>query len=159
MKNKPLKLVTGFLLGLNLTGLQAQESVTVSGGDISGSGGSVSYSVGQTVYQTHSGVTGSEVQGVQQPYEISTVTSIEKVKLINLSAKIYPNPTSDYLILLIEDIDISNLSYELTDMSGKLLQSKIIIDKETQINTMDFVPATYFLKVKEKSQGLKRLKS
>ncbi len=158
MKHKSLKLTTGLMLVLGLTNLQAQKSVSVSGGDTSGSGGSVSYSVGQTVYQMHSGATGSQAQGVQQPYEISTVTGIDKSKLINFSAKVYPNPTSDYLILRIEDFERPDLSYELTDMSGKPLQSKIITDKETQINTMDFVPATYFLKVKENSQEIKTFK-
>jgi len=49
MRHKRLKLSAVLLLGLGLTGLQAQESVNATGGNASGSGGSVSYSVGQVV--------------------------------------------------------------------------------------------------------------
>jgi hypothetical protein len=40
-----------------------------AGGEATGSGGSVSYSVGQVVYTTNTGINGSVAQGVQQPYE------------------------------------------------------------------------------------------
>ncbi len=73
MKYKNLKLSAILLLGLGLTGLQAQTSVNATGGNASGSGGSASYSVGQVVYTTHTGTNGSVAQGVQQPFEISVV--------------------------------------------------------------------------------------
>ncbi len=162
MKHKPLKLTTGLMLVLGLTNLQAQESVSVSGGDISGSGGSVSYSVGQTVYQTHSGATGSQAQGVQQPYEISTVTSIEKVKLINLSVKAYPNPTSDYLILSVAEAErsrsLKSMSYELYDVNGRVLQNKKLTDTETQIDMGNYAPSNYFVKVIQENKELKTFK-
>lgn len=76
MRHKRLKLSAVLLLGLGLTGLQAQTSVNATDGDVSGSGGSVSYSVGQVVYTTHTGTSGSVAEGVQQPYEISVVTGL-----------------------------------------------------------------------------------
>lgn len=85
MKYKRLKFCAVLLLGLGLAGLQAQTSVNVTGGNASGSGGSASYSVGQFVYQTHTGTSGSVSEGVQQPYEISVVTGLEEAKGINLS--------------------------------------------------------------------------
>jgi len=90
MRHKKLKLSSILLLGLGLTGLQAQESVNATGGDASGSGGSTSYSVGQVVYTTNTGANGTVEQGVQRPIEIS-------VKGINLTVLAYPNPTTDYL--------------------------------------------------------------
>ncbi|MEJ5266144.1 MAG: hypothetical protein WHT29_12590, partial [Bacteroidales bacterium] len=102
MRHKKLKLSAIILLGLGLTGLQAQESVNATGGNAFGSGGSVSYSVGQVVYTTNSGTNGSVAQGVQQPYEISVVTGLEEAKGINLSVSAYPNPTTDYLTLRID---------------------------------------------------------
>ena len=45
MRHKRLKLSAVLLLGLGLTGLQAQTSVNATGGNASGSGGSASYSV------------------------------------------------------------------------------------------------------------------
>ena len=63
-------------------------------------------------------------QGVQQPFEISIVTGIEEAKGINLSVSAYPNPTTDYLTLSIDEFEISNLSYQLYDMNGKLYKMK-----------------------------------
>jgi hypothetical protein len=155
MRNKRLILSTSLLLVLVLTGLQAQESVNATGGSASGSGGTVSYTVGQVTYQTQTGTGGSAAQGVQQPYEISAVTAIEEAKGINLSVTAYPNPTTDYLTLSIVEFDISNLSYQMYDMNGKLLQNQKITGNQTSIVMSNLVPATYFVKVK---QGIKEVK-
>jgi len=158
MRHKKLKLSAVLLLGLGLTGLQAQESVNATGGDALGSGGSASYSVGQVVYTTNTGTSGSVAQGVQQPYEISVVTAIEEAKGINLSVTAYPNPTTDYLTLLIDELEISNLSYQLYDMNGKLLQSQKITGNQTSIVMSNLVPATYFLKVTDNQKEVKTFK-
>ncbi len=158
MRHKRLKLSAVLLLGLGLTGLQAQESVNATGGNASGSGGSVSYSVGQVVYTTNTGTSGSVAQGVQQPYEISVVTAIEEAKGINLSVMAYPNPTTDYLTLSIDEFGISNLSYQLYDMNGKLLQNEQITGNQTSIVMSNLVPATYFVKVIQGNKEVKTFK-
>lgn len=61
------------LIGLGLTGLQAQEAIPASGID-----GSVNCMVGQVVYATNTGANGSFSQGVQQPYEISVISELNK---------------------------------------------------------------------------------
>jgi len=138
MRHKNLKLSVVLLLGLGITGLQAQESVNATGGDASGSGGSVSYSVGQVAYQTYTRTNGSVSEGVQQPYEISVVTGLEEAKGINFVVSAYPNPTTDYLTLSINDNvqtrhALSQLSFQLYDMNGKLLQSEKITGNQTSI--------------------------
>lgn len=158
MQHKRLKLSAILLLGLGLTGLQAQESVNATGGNASGSGGSVSYSIGQVAYQTHTGTNGSVVQGVQQPYEISVVTGIEDGKGINILVSAYPNPTTDYLTLSIDGIDISNLSYQLYNMNGKLILNEKITGNQTSIVMRTLVPATYFVKVIQRNKDVKVFK-
>ena len=158
MKHKRLKLSALLFLGLGLTGLQAQESVNATGGDALGSGGSASYSVGQVVYTTNTGTNGSVAQGVQQPFEISIVTGIEEAKGINLSVSAYPNPTTDYLTLSIGEFDISNLSYQLYDMNGKLLQNEKITGNQTSIAMGNLVPANYFVKVIQGNKEVKTFK-
>lgn len=157
MKHKRLKFSAVLLLGLGLTGLQAQESVNTTGGNVSGSGGSVSYSVGQVTYQTHTGINGSVAQGVQQPYEISVVTGIE-LTAISFMITAYPNPTTDYLTLSIHEFDSSNLSYQLFDLNGKLLQNQKITDSQTSIVMANLVSATYFLKVIQGTREVKIFK-
>ena len=158
MKKKQLKLSALLLLGLGLTGLQAQESINATGGNASGSVGSASYSVGQIVYTTNTGTNGSVAQGVQQPYEISVVTAIEEAKDITLSVSAYPNPTSDYLTLHIEEIDILILSYQLLDMNGKLLQNEKITGDQTNIVMSNLEPATYIMKVIQENKEVKTFK-
>jgi hypothetical protein len=158
MRHKRLKLSAVLLLGLGLTGLQAQESVTATGGNASGSGGSVSYSVGQVVYQTHTGINGSVAEGVQQPYEISVVTGLKEAKGINLICSAYPNPTTDYLTLSIDEFDFSNLSYQLYDINGKLLQSERISGNQTSIVMSSLVPAAYFVKIIQGNKEVKTFK-
>ena len=158
MRHKKLKLSAVLLLGLGLTGLQAQTSINATGGNASGSGGSSSYSVGQVAYQTHTGTNGSVAQGVQQPFEISVVTAIEEAKGINLSVSAYPNPTTDYLTLEVKEFELSNMSFQLYDMSGKLLQNEKITGNQTSIVMSNLVPATYFVKVTESNKEVKTFK-
>jgi hypothetical protein len=158
MRYKRLKLSAALLLGLGLTGLQAQESINATGGNATGSGGLVSYSVGQVFYTTNTGTISSIAQGVQQPYEIFVVTALEEAKGINLSVSVYPNPTIDFLNLKVENYDNANLTYQLFDISGKLLESKKIEGYQTSIVISNLVPATYFLKVIERNKEVKTYK-
>jgi len=158
MKHKRLKLSAILLLGLGLTGLQAQESINATGGNASGSGGSASYSMGQVVYSNITGTNGSVTQGVQQPYEISAVTGIEQSKGIKLSVTAYPNPTTDHLTLDVKDFEFSNLNFQLYDMQGKLLQTEKITSNQTSIAMSNLAPATYFVKVVQGNKEVKTFK-
>ncbi len=142
----------------SLSTVSAQESVNATGGNASGSGGSASYSIGQVVYTTNTGTSGSVAQGVQQPYEISVVTGLEEAKGINLSVSAYPNPTTDFLELKVESEKLKDLSYQLYDMNGKLLQSEKITGNQTSIVMSNLVPATYFVKVIQGNKEVKTFK-
>ncbi len=141
----------------SLSNAMAQKSVNATGGNASGGGGSASYSVGQVVYTTNTGAGGSVTQGVQQPYEISTL-GIDEAKGINLSVTAYPNPTTDYLTLEVKDLELSNLNFHLYDMQGKLLQSEKITGNQTNIAMSNLVPATYFVKVIQNNKEVKTFK-
>ena len=158
MRNKRLKLSAILLFGIGLTGLQAQTSVNTTGGNASGSGGSTSYTVGQVVYQTHTGTNGSVAEGVQQPYEISVVTAIEQAKTIDLTVTAYPNPATDYLTLSISEFKLSGLSYQLFDMSGRLLFHEKITGSQTNIVMSQLGSASYLLVVKQENIRLKTFK-
>lgn len=152
MRYKRLKLCAIFLLGLGLIGLQAQENINAVGGNASGSGGSVSYSIGQLLYGTNTGTSGFVVQGVQQTYEISTLTGIAKGISFVVSA--YPNPTNNDIKLDIENDKSGNLSFQLYDMNGQLLLNKKIKGNETTIGMSNLAPAPYFIKVNKGSEEI-----
>lgn len=166
-KAKSFGLATFLALSFSLSTLAAQESVNTTGGNATGSGGSVGYSVGQVVYTTSTGTNGSVAQGVQQPYEISVVTAIEEATGINLVISAYPNPTIDYLTLSINDYSTSNnslghdlslLYYHLYDMQGKVVQNEKITGNQTSIFMGNLLPAIYFVKVVQGNKELKTFK-
>ncbi len=134
---------------LFLSSSYAQEVIPASGGNATGSGGSVSYSVGQVFYSVITGETGSVAEGVQQPYEISVVTSITEAMGIDLVVSAFPNPATDYLILRVENYDFENLEFQLLDVGGRLLKEGKISASETTISMTNLVPAVYFLKVQQ----------
>ncbi len=135
---------------LTLNGF-AQEAVLTSGGDVSSTNGSVSYSVGQMVYTTITGTDGSVAQGVQQPYEISVSTAIKNTEDILLEFKAYPNPVTDNLRLYAGKHDINDMYYQLLDIKGKVLENKKIISIESLINMSGLPHGTYFVKVTYRS--------
>ena len=154
MISKKLKLSV-LLLSLGLTA-QAQQATVTAGGTASGNGGTVSYSIGQVVYTTATGTTGSVAQGVQQTYEITAVTGIEEAKGITLEVSAYPNPTTDLLTLNIGTSTSFNdqpMSYKLYDMNGKIIETQKIVDENTTIVMSNLLPANYFLTVVKTMDG------
>jgi hypothetical protein len=135
-----------FAAGLLWVGFaQAQQSVNTTGGNAIGSGGTVSYSIGQVAYTTNTGSNGSVAQGVQQPYEILTVGINENEPKITLS--VFPNPVADNLILQVNEVEYSTLTFQLCDAQGKQISKGQVISKQTQINTASLATATYFIHV------------
>lgn len=156
MKQIKLNAVAILLFGFGLTS-QAQQATTASGGDASGGGGTVAYSVGQIVFTTYTGSNGSVAQGVQQPYEISIVLGLED-KEISLNLQAYPNPTSDYLILNVGKAELSELSFHLVDLNGKLIESKKIESVSETINMQSLPSAAYFLRIINSNKEIKIFK-
>jgi hypothetical protein len=129
------------------TPLHGQETIPVTGGNASGSGGSVSYTVGQILCNTISGTNGSVAQGIQQPYEISVVTAVEGTEEVILEYSVYPNPTKGLVKLIIKPFDYDNWRFRLYDLNSILLQDKKIENAETEISLENLTASMYFLKV------------
>lgn len=134
--------------------LCAQNNTLSGGGQASGSGGSASYSVGQIAYSSLSGTNGSLIQGVQQPYEISIITSINDLA-IDLKAQVYPNPTTDNLVLSVGAEEYKNLRYVLVDLQGKVLKTDRIINPTSTLDVSKFSNGTYFLRVLSNNKQIK----
>ena len=151
MKRKQLILFIGALL-LSSGVLFSQGNTTTAGGEAFGIGGVSSYSVGQVVYTTVSGANGSVAQGVQQTYKVIAVGIDESI--IDMELFAYPNPTTDYLTLQVEE-DVVNLNYQLFDLQGNQLQKHEISNGSTQINMGGQPASTYLLKVLKGEQLIK----
>jgi hypothetical protein len=109
------------------------------------------------VYTTITGSSGSAAQGVQQPYELYVVSGIEN-SLINLELTAYPNPTTRFLILKVDGVDVSMFNFELYDAIGIIIESRKIRSTDETID-MDTLPsATYYLKVSKNNNPIKTFK-
>lgn len=158
MKHKTLKTCGVALLGFGYIPLQAQTVATATGGNGTGSGGTVSYSVGQTVITTNKGVNGSVAQGVQQPYEISVIAGLENTESITLEYSVFPNPAADYLKLKITDYKFENLSYQLYDTNGKQIINQRISEPESMVSLNGLQKGSYFLKLTDHTTSIKTFK-
>ena len=70
MKNNIL-LIIFLMFGTSIA--LAQSKAVTSGNTATGTAGSATYTVGQVAYKSFSGTNGSATQGVQHPFEISTL--------------------------------------------------------------------------------------
>jgi hypothetical protein len=136
----------------------SQQAVSTAGGEASGTGGTVSYTIGQVSYTTNTDNDGTVTQGVQQPYEIFDIGNAVDDYGISLELSVYPNPASDYLTLKVKNYTSGNLTYQLYDADGKLLENKEIVDAETTIQMDELSPAIYFLKVSNNDTEVKTFK-
>jgi hypothetical protein len=134
----------------------SHQVLSASGGDATGSGGSVAYSVGQIVYTTSTGTTGSVAQGVEQAYEIYSVGIKETT--LNISLSVFPNPTSDFLTLKVEDYNNEALSYNLIDEQGKLILSEQITNQETQVAMSTLARGSYFINIVQTNKKIQAFK-
>ncbi|MFZ4797613.1 MAG: T9SS type A sorting domain-containing protein [Bacteroidia bacterium] len=147
------------VLGLGSTTLFAQQGNPAAGGNASGSGGTASFSIGQIFYSSPSGTSHKLVQGLQQPFEIQVLTSIEVApKWVSLAATVFPNPTTENFTLRIENKKLENFSYEFYDSQGRLITTKKIETEETLIESSHLATAYYILKVNEGNKTIKTFK-
>jgi len=156
MKNNTLLVFLAFSLSFSVQAQTSHQVLSATGGDASGSGGTVAYSVGQIVYTTNTGNTGSVAQGVEQAYEISSVGIKETA--LNISLSVFPNPTSDFLTLKVADYNNEALSYNLLDEQGKLVMNEQITNQDTQVAMSSLARGAYFINVLQANKKIQTFK-
>lgn len=156
--NNQIKAIVFLFLNFVAVFAKAQHVTDAAGGDASGTGGTVAYSVGQLVYTTNSmSAVGSMAQGVQQAFEISIVVGVEE-KLVNLNLNAFPNPTFNFLTLTVDNSELSDLNFQLFDIAGKLIETRKI-ENVSEVITMKNLPAsTYFLEINNNDRKIKTFK-
>lgn len=154
LKNKFFLLASTLVLQISYC--QTHQETIASGGNTTGSGGNMSYSIGQITYTT-TGINGTMAQGIQQPYEIFTVLGKEELE-IQLDLMAYPNPTNDSLTLTLNKSNLSELSFDLIDSTGKLIENRKINNVIQTIQMVNLPSAIYFVKVKNKGRVVKVFK-
>ncbi len=134
----------------------AQVSAVTTGQDAKGAGGEVSWSVGQVLYSTFLESGGVLSQGVQQPFELYTISETDDLKSSLMRA--YPNPASNSLIISTESQLNGNLKWQLFNLEGSVLLEEIMSESITRINIESFQSGIYFLKISENEKIVKHFK-
>ena len=144
------------LIILSMMSLCAQSAIVPIGGDMEGSGVTISYTIGQIAVQSYGEGSTRIFEGVQQPYEIQTI-GIDNYPGITLNAMIYPNPTLGNVQLTMNNVQLEG-EVRVFDLNGKFLFSKKIEGETTMIPMSDLATGTYFVNVLNGTQVLKSFK-
>ncbi|MEO9966382.1 MAG: T9SS type A sorting domain-containing protein [Reichenbachiella sp.] len=140
------------LLLLNLAELKGQQAVTSAGGYTTQSKGTISYSIGQLLTESYSTNSGSASFGVQQAYQVTTITGLEANDIkLDLEVNAYPNPTIDYLMFEIVN-QSEPLQAEVFDINGSLLRSATIRSGNEKIQMSGLVEAIYIVQIKSRKR-------
>jgi len=135
--------VLTFLWLLDVNKSNAQDALSI-GGEATGSGGAVSYSIGQIDYAFKGNTTFTLAEGVQQPYEISVTALDENNEGIMLS--VYPNPVVNMLrISCHETIKITG--YTLQDATGRMLHTERIYGSFYEVDMQRYPTGNYFITI------------
>jgi hypothetical protein len=125
---------------------RGQQALVVTGGNASGVGGSVSYSIGQVAYT--SDAAGFVNSGIQQPFEI-TITSVDD-SFRDLQVSLFPNPTSRELIIEMNNPN-NGISAEVFNSNGSLMDTFRLASTRESIPVSHWAPATYMIRLTDES--------
>jgi len=145
-----------FMLALILPAiLLAQIGPVASGGEASGTTGNVSFSVGQIDYVNASSTNHSLNQGLQQPFEWFELTGLE-LNTISLQFSAFPNPSSEFIYLSVENYDLNEMEYSLHAVDGKLLVHPTPLSSTlTQISLSTYAKGNYLISVSKTKKLIK----
>jgi hypothetical protein len=104
------------------------------------------YLVGPTFYGTK---VAQKVTSITEPVSTYTTTGISEINQVN--ASVFPNPASEMILVQVGNLNQTNLSVELIDMNGKLLQQTTIYQGSTMayIDLRTVYDGEYFIKVSD----------
>jgi hypothetical protein len=88
----------------------------------------------------------------------ATGNGIDDTYFNNFMLSAYPNPVTDILHLSIEDLEISNLSFKVFDVNGKLLMDEKVTLSNTLISMSNLSSSTYLLTVYKEIKPIKSFK-
>ncbi len=122
----------------------SQQSAVSDGGEINSALANISYSIGQTFFESNTIDSLTFNNGLQQPYNHGTLhTNVVRRTIIN----VYPNPATQQMRINLNSYKSSKLSYSLINLYGMIIESNSIENEISTISTDFLAPSTYFLMV------------
>lgn len=130
---------------------QAQQAITIFGGDVAGVTGTMSFSGGEVAVQTAYApaitvvnVTESFSEGVQQPVMVRDAQN-QGIDALSVNVAVYPNPTADNVTL--ECDQPAQLNYTLYSANGQVLARGTYEGGQQSIDLQKLAAGTYMLHV------------
>lgn len=142
------------LVIISITGsvVTGQEVISSAGNSQTASEIEVSWTLGEVVIETHSSGSSILTQGFHQTK--LTVTHVPGGQYAEIDVDVFPNPTHDIIIVQFDKL-LTNTGYSLFDITGKVLEKKLITANRTHVHLNDYAPGLYILKLtKEENQLL-----
>lgn len=148
MKRKLL--LIALMCGANLGFAQSiSPQVVATAGDYYSAGGvQLSWTTGESMIDTYIAGSNMLTQGFHQTQ--LTVTGIDQQNPTDLDVSIYPNPTSEQLVISIPKNE-SMLTMELFDLNGKLVLSEQISGIKTLVDLSSYASAFYMLRLRSEA--------
>lgn len=115
MRSRLLPLVLLLVGGSPVLG---QQAIVPAGGEATGSGGTVSWTLGQVDYEASQSSGGSVQRGVQQPYEWLVMAADEESRP---TVSVRPNPTADQVRLEWNEPLPTGARYLVSSSTGALI--------------------------------------
>lgn len=131
--------------------LNAQSSTLASGGEGTGPGGTVSFSIGQLAVETAEGSQGSVSPGVQQTYESWVVSITDDLKQEDLL--VYPNPVVNEIT--IEQVSKFNFTEgKIFNSQGQIVQSIPLQGPIERVSLHGLAQGSYILHLSSEKRNL-----
>ena len=143
------------LLLITAVNVAAQEVISANGGTATAAGTQVSWTIGEPIITTVSDANNTLTQGFHQSK--LTVTAINDIQVLGVEIKVYPNPTSDFVIVHFSKV-MEKPTYFLFDLSGRIIEQKNIESTDVKIDMTSYAGGSYILKVNSGQQPLQTFK-
>jgi hypothetical protein len=117
--------------------------------------GSLDYAIGETVVaptSVNSGQNLTLTQGYYQVYVISVTTDTEDGEHIEFATEIFPNPTSQYVIIKSE----LPVIYQLSDLQGRRMTNLDLPETNHYINVENLNEGIYILEISNSENRIKK---
>jgi hypothetical protein len=138
------------------TKVMAQSVLSSAGMANKNENGSISWTLGEIAIETFETQNHYLTQGFQQPN--LSVVGLEELLLLSYVIQAFPNPTNDYVHLVVDKENIEKLNYLLYDTSGKLIINEKLTGEQTRINFQALSPGVYYIQVLDGPIRLKTFK-
>lgn len=152
-----MKTITLFIVVLLMGSVVcAQEVISSVGASQTAAEIEVSWTLGELVIETISAGSNTLTQGFNQSK--LTVTSVPGVHFVEIELEVFPNPSHNFVIIQFEEL-VDGAAYSLFDVTGKVIERKLISSTRTVVHLEKYSSGVYILKLtKDFKKPLKTFK-